>query len=157
MAREAIRRRLEGSTVRERAGFRAMQLHERLDFILNWLQDYSKHFSMAWIARRIGVSRQAISKVRKGESVPQQILIPLAEELGVGHRFLTDGIVDYPAPALAEEFFARLPAGLVQWVLADEPGRQEYVRTALEVARAAEARNIDLRFLEHVIELYQRS
>ncbi len=133
-----------------------MQLHERLDFVLEWLHDYSKHFSMAWIARRIGVSRQAISKVRKGESVPQQILIPLAEELGVGYRFLTDGIVDYPTPALAEEFFMGLPAELSQWVLADEPGRQEYVRAALEVARAAEARNIDLRFLEHVVDLYQR-
>ena len=154
LAREGIRQRLTEADTVERARFRAMALHQRFDFVLTWLQKYSKHFSMAWIARRIGVSRQAISKIRKGEAEPQRLLIPLAEELGVDHRFLTEGLIDFPPVGEDMGVFAGLPEDLVRWAMAKTPGRAEYVRAALELARAAEARNVDLRFFEQVLRLF---
>jgi transcriptional regulator with XRE-family HTH domain len=156
LAHDAIRRRLLAADAAERARFREMALHERLDFVLTWLREYSKHFSMARVAQRIGVTRQAISKLRKGDAVPQRLLIPLADELGVDYRFLTDGIVDHPYRHMPEPIEDILGRDLAEWALADEPGRRAYVRAALELARAAELRNIDLRLFEHLLELEAR-
>lgn len=152
LARESLRRRLEGGPAEERTAWRQMALHERLDFLLDWLHNWSRHFSMSRIARRVGVSRQAISKIRKGKGVPtSKLLIPLAQELGVSYRFLTEGALDFPQQEQSQGFFRDLPLGLAQWLLAEVPGRREYVRTVLELARAAELSNIDLRFLERFL------
>jgi len=155
LAHQDLRRHLEATTAAQRAQLRQMHLHERLDYLLTWLREYSKHFSMAQVAGRIGVSRQAISKLRKGEAVPQRLLIPLASELGVDHRFLTDGIIDYPQSYPFDRLLEELGPELASWVLADEPGRVQFVRAALELGRAAESSNMDLRFFERVLDLYQ--
>jgi transcriptional regulator with XRE-family HTH domain len=154
LAHQGLRKRLEQADAVERAQLREMQLHQRLDFILVWLREYSKHFSMAQVAERIGVSRQAISKIRKGEAVPQRLLIPLATDLGVDHRFLTEGVIDYPQSYRFDVLLDELGPDLTAWVLADEPGRHQYVRAALELGRAAESSNVDLRFFERILELY---
>lgn len=154
LARESLRRRLENSNEVERTTWRQIALHQRLDFLLTWLRKWSKHFSMSRIAKRIGVSRQAISKIRKGEVTPTtKILVPLAQELGVSHRFLTEGFVDYPQPHQSHAFFSDLPAEIVHWLLEEAPGRREYVLSALELARAAESRNVDLRLFQRLLRL----
>lgn len=156
LARDSLRRRLETALPEERARWREMELHQRLDFVLDWLGDWSNHFSMSRIGQRVGVSRQAISKIRKGEAVPtSKILIPLADELGISYRFLTDGYLDYPQSDQAQLFFHDLPLELAQWALAEVSGRRDYVRTALELARAAERHNVDLRFLERLLTVVQ--
>lgn len=152
-AHRALRQRLESADALERTRFREMRLHQRLDFVLTWLREYSKHFSMARVAQRIGVSRQAISKLRRGDAMPQRVLIPLADQLGVDHRFLTEGILDYPVPLPSDPIEEVLGRELAGWALADEPGRREYVRAALELARAAELRNLDLRLIRHLLDL----
>jgi len=158
LARDSLRRRLESAEAPERASWREMALHQRLDFVLDWLNKWSKHFSMSRIAQRIGVSRQAISKIRKGEVVPtSKLLMPLARELGISYRFLTDGTVDYPQQDQAQSFFLDLPLDLAQWTLAELPGRREYARTALELARAAEDSNVDLRFLEQFLRVVKET
>jgi transcriptional regulator with XRE-family HTH domain len=149
---------LESADAAEREAWLKAGLHQRLDFVLEWLRAWSNHFSMSRIAKRIDVSRQAISKIRKGEVVPtSRLLIPLAKELGVNYRFLAYGEVDYPQPNQAQEFFAQLPLDLVHWVLAEDPGRVNYARAALELARAADASNVDLRFLQNALRLVQPS
>lgn len=154
LARDSLRRRLENSDEAERITWRQISLHQRLDFVLNWLRKWSKHFSMSRVAKRIGVSRQAISKIRKGEVTPTtKILVPLAKELGISYRFLTEGFVDYPQPNQSQAFFNELPVEVVQWLLEESPGRREYVLSALELARAAESRNVDLRFFQRLLRL----
>jgi len=156
LARDSLRRRLEAAEAPERAAWCEMALHQRLGFALDWLYDWSKHFSMSRIAQRIGVSRQAISKIRKGEVVPtSKLLIPLARELGLSYRFLTDGTLDYPQPDRTQHFFQEIPLDLAQWALAEVPGRRDYIVAALEMARAAEHRNVDLRFLEQFLKVVQ--
>jgi transcriptional regulator with XRE-family HTH domain len=158
LARENLRQRLEAADASERAGWQKMELHQRLDFILDWLGKWSAHFSMSRIAERIGVSRQAISKVRKGEVIPtSKILIPLARELGVSYMFLTEGAIDYPQQDQTRLFFQDLPLDLAQWALAEVTGRRDYVKTALELARAAEDSNVDLRFLEQFLRVVKET
>lgn len=154
LARESLRRRLESSDEADRSGWRRMALHQRVDFALDWLQRWSRHFSMSRVARRMGVSRQAISKIRKGEVVPTtKLLVPLANELGVSYQFLTEGLVDYPRHDQSQAFFRELPVDIAHWLLQESPGRQDYVLAALELARAAESSNIDLRFFQRLLRL----
>jgi transcriptional regulator with XRE-family HTH domain len=154
LARESLKRRLESANEAERTAWRQMALHQRLDFVLDWLRAWSKHFSMSRLAGRVGVSRQAISKIRKGEVVPTtKLLVPLARELGVSHRFLTEGLLDYPQLDQSQAFFGDLPHELVRWLLEESPGRREYVHAALELARAAESGNVDLRFFQQLLRL----
>ncbi|MDP2871590.1 MAG: helix-turn-helix transcriptional regulator [Bacillota bacterium] len=154
LARDSLRRRLESAEALERAAWQEMALNQRLGFVLDWLYNWSKHFSMSRVAQRIGVSRQAISKIRKGEVVPtSKLLMPLARELGISYRFLTDGTLDFPQTDRTQAFFRDLPLNLAQWVLSEVPGRRDYVSTALELARAAEHSNVDLRFLEQFLKV----